>query len=149
MADLYQRIRVADGAPVGSPGGLPRALKGLTAWQLEDLSARLGPARAAQLGYAGAGFLRYVEPPPVPVEIERLWALLALRGMGLRDTVDAAVAASNDENLQDYYRETTLFRRDSAILIEFAHGLGMTDQQLDDLFTYAANLKAMAAPADP
>lgn len=143
---LWQRIRAADGAPVGSVGGLPRALKGLSDFVLADLSARLGEAKAAQLGYAGAGFLRYVEPPPVPVEIERLWALLALRGMGLRDTVEAAIDAA-DPAVQDYYRETTLFRRDSAILIQFAENLGMTGQQLDDLFTYAANLKAAAAPA--
>lgn len=146
MATLYQRIRAADGAPVGSVGGLPRALKGLSDFVLGDLSARLGEAKAAQLGYAGAGFTRYVSPPPVPVEIERLWALLALRGMGLRDAVETAIEGA-DPAVQDYYRETTLFRRDSSILIEFAHGLGMTDQNLDDLFTYAANLKAAAAPA--
>jgi hypothetical protein len=146
MTALWQRIRAADGAPVGSLGGLPRSLKGLSDFVLADLSARLGEAKAAQLGYAGAGFVRYVEPPPVPVEIERLWALLALRGMELRDAVEAAIEAA-DPATQDYYRETTLFRRDSAILIAFASGLGMTEQQLDDLFTYAANLKAAAAPA--
>lgn len=147
MTDLYQRIRAADGAPIGTPGGLPRALKGLTAWQLEDLSARLGEARAARLGYAGEGFIRYVEPDPVPVEIERLWALLALQGAGLYDTVEAAVENA-DLPTRLYYREAGLFRRDSAILIEFAHHIGLTDQQLDGLFTAAANLKALAAPAD-
>ncbi|UPT53195.1 hypothetical protein [Synechococcus phage Ssp-JY42] len=143
---LYQRIRTADGAPIGQPGGLPRALKGLTPWQLEDLSGRLGEASAARLGYAGAGFIRYVAPPPVPVEIERLWALLALQGAGLYDIVEAAVEGA-ELATRLYYREAGLFRRDSAILIEFAHGLGMTDQQLDDLFRAAANLKALAAPA--
>ncbi len=146
MALLWQRIRAADGAPVGALGGLPRSLKGLSDFVLADLSARLGEAKAAQLGYAAAGFVRYIEPPTVPVEIERLWALLALRGMGLRDAVEAAIEAA-DPAVQDYYRETTLFRRDSAILIQFAAGLGMTEQNLNDVFTYAANLKAAAAPA--
>lgn len=143
---LYQRIRTADGAPVGEPGGLPRVLKGLSDFQLEDLDARLGPPRAARLGYPGAGFIRYVAPPPVPVEIERLWALLALQGAGLYDIVEAAVEGA-ELATRLYYREAGLFRRDSAILIEFAHGLGMTDEQLDDLFRAAANLKALAAPA--
>ena len=146
MAAQYQRIRAADGAPVGTPGGLPRALKGLTDYQLEDLSARVGEARAARLGYAGAGFVRYVTPPPVPPEIERLWALLALQGAGLYDAIEAAIESA-DLPTRLYYREAGLFRRDSAILIDFAHGLGLTDQQLDDLFRAAANLKALAAPA--
>lgn len=143
---LYQRIRTADGALVGTPGGLPLVLKGLSDYQLADLSARLGEARAARLGYAGAGFVRYVAPPPVPLEIEPLWALLALKGAGLLEAVEGAIAAA-DPDTQLYWNRAQGFRRDSAILIDFAHGLGMTDAQLDDLFRAAANLKALAAPA--
>lgn len=147
MADQFQRIRVADGAPIGSPGGLPSKLKGLTTWQLEDLSGRLGAARAAQLGYAGEGFVLVVPEPDVPPIIERLWAKLALHGTGQLQAIEAAVDAA-DANVQIYWRETTLYRRDSAILIEFAHALGMSDADLDNVFRYAAALKAAAAPAD-
>lgn len=146
MPVLYQRIRAADGAPVGSPGGLPRVLKGLSAYVLSDLSTGLGEPAAARLGYAGAGFVRYVAPPPVPPEIERLWALLALEGAGLLAGVEAAIEGA-DVPTQLYYREAGLFRRDSNILIAFAQDIGMTDEQLDNLFIWAANLKAAAAPA--
>jgi len=148
VSDLYQRIRVADGAPIGTPGGLPTALKGLSQWQLEDLSGRLGAVRAARLGFAGEGFVLSVPAPDVPVVIERLWALLALQGLGLYATVEAAIESA-DVPTRLYYREAGLFRRDSGILVEFAHALGMTDAQIDDLFRYAAALKAAAVPAAP
>lgn len=148
MSGLYQRIRVADGAPIGTPGGLPTALKGLSQWQLEDLSGRLGAVRAARLGYAGEGFVIAVPAPDVPPAIERLWALLALQGMGLYAAVETAIEGA-DLPTRLYYREAGLFRRDSGILVDFAHALGMTDAQIDDLFRYAAALKAAAAPAAP
>jgi hypothetical protein len=148
VADLYQRIRVADGAPIGTPGGLPTALKGLSQWQLEDLSGRLGAVRAARLGFAGEGFVIAVPAPDVPVAIERLWALLALQGLGLYATVEAAIDAA-DLPTRLYYREAGWFRRDSGILVDFAQALGMTDAQIDNLFRYAAALKAAAAPAEP
>lgn len=143
---LWQRIRAEDGAPIGEPGGLPRALKGLSPYVLADLTARLGP-KASRLGYAGEGFVPYLPPPPVPASIERLWALLALQGVGLFDAVEAAIEEA-DLPTRLYYREAGLFRRDSAILIAFANGIGITDAALDDLFRYAANLKAIAAPAE-
>ena len=145
MTALYQRIRADDGAPIGVPGGLPRVLQGLSVFVLADLTARLGEAEAVRRGYAGEGFVLYIPSPPVPVSIERLWCLLALQGAGLFDTVEAAILNA-DLPTRLYYREAGFFRRDSAILNAFANGIGITDAQLSDLFRYAANLKALAAP---
>lgn len=136
MTTLYQRIALATRRRIGAPRPLP-----------EDVPAGLDADGLLRLGdtlpqYRGVGFVA-ADPPGPPVEIERLWALLALQGAGLLDLVEAAIAEA-DRAVQIYWRDAGSFRRDSAILIEFATGLGLTSDQLDDLFRHAASLKAFA-----
>jgi len=77
-------------------------------------------------------------PQPVPFKVSRMQAKQALLAGGLLATFDAAVAASGNPVLQLYYAETSDFHRDHPDLVAFMAALGMTDDQVDDLFRAAA-----------
>ena len=67
-------------------------------------------------------------------------ARLALLGEGLLTTVDEAIANSTDEVLKVEWEYATEVRRDWSNLIAMATSLGMTEEQLDDLFIKASKL---------
>jgi hypothetical protein len=62
-----------------------------------------------------------------------------LRNVGLLDTVNDIVAAADDDT-RDAWEYTVEIRRDSPILSALASQLGMTDEQIDDLFRLASTL---------
>jgi hypothetical protein len=62
-----------------------------------------------------------------------------LRNVGLLDTVNDIVAAADDDT-RDAWEYTIEVRRDSPILAELSTQLGMTSEQIDDLFRVAATL---------
>lgn len=64
----------------------------------------------------------------------------ALNQMGLRDTVEQAVAASTDQALKDGWEYATEFRRLDPFVVSFIAMLGMTDAQGDDFFRLAGSL---------
>lgn len=87
------------------------------------------------------------EPPPaveVPQSVTMRQARLALLGAELLDDVDAAIAAIPDATqrraaqIEWEYAQTV--DRTSAFTLQLAAGLGLTNTQLDDLFTQAAAL---------
>lgn len=67
-------------------------------------------------------------------------ARLALLNEGLLTTVDEAIANSTDEVLKVEWEYATEVRRDWSSLIAMAISLGMTEEQLDDLFIKASKL---------
>lgn len=75
----------------------------------------------------------------VPRTVLRRQFLIALRRMGLRAAVDAAVANAGGET-QDTYDNALNFERDHPMLLAMAQSLGVTSEQLDDLFRLAATL---------
>lgn len=77
---------------------------------------------------------------PVPQVISRRQAKQALLQAGLLDVADAAIAASADRAAQIDWADAEEFRRDRATLISMQHALGLTDEQIDDLFRLAATL---------
>lgn len=90
--------------------------------------------------------LHYIAPPvAVPQSVTKRQARLALLGAGLLDDVEAAI-----ENIADPMQKRVAqidwetadsVDRNWPMLVELAKGmLGMTDQQLDDLFVAAASL---------
>lgn len=85
------------------------------------------------------------DPPPVPVitSIEMRQARLALHQQGLLTQVNNAVASMPGE-LGDKARIEWEFsnavKRDRPLVQVVAASLGMTSQQLDDLFAFAATL---------
>lgn len=83
-------------------------------------------------------------PAPVITSVTMRQARLALLGAGLLDDVDAAIAAIPDTvqsraaQIEWEYAQTV--DRNSAFTQQLAPALGLTDQQLDALFTQAAAL---------
>src|SRR5687768_10776088 len=65
---MYQRYDFPTGEPVGEPGALPDAVRGLADYVLADLSVHFTHEQLEAVGLLGAAFLPVppvVEPPPV------------------------------------------------------------------------------------
>jgi hypothetical protein len=77
--------------------------------------------------------------PPSPQSITPRQAKLALYGAGLLDEVEAMVARA-DRAVQIHYHESVIWLRNDPVLIGLATQLGMTTEQLDELFIQAATL---------
>ncbi len=63
----------------------------------------------------------------------------ALNQLGLRDAVEAAVAAA-DQTTKDAWQYSTIFFRDNPLSIAIGYALGKTDEELDEVFLLAATL---------
>lgn len=137
MTRLWQK-RDLEGADVGPPGPLPRELARWTPSALTNLQRT-----PVSWGLRGFYFVPYVAPAPVPVEIARLWARLALQGAGLLEAYEAAVAAA-DITTQIIAADAQSWRRADPTLIDMATALGLTADDVDDLFR-AAEALARAA----
>ena len=74
-------------------------------------------------------------PKEVPQEITPLQSKLQLLEFGLLDEVEALVTA--DRKVQLYWEYASVIERDNEILLMMATSLGMTEEQLDDLFIKA------------
>jgi hypothetical protein len=82
-----------------------------------------------------------VEPEPT-TEVESITprqAKLALYGAGLLDTVEAMIAEA-DRVVQIHYHEATAWYRNDPVLAGLAAALGLSSEQLDDLFLQASKL---------
>ena len=96
----------------------------------------------------GAGYAwidgQWAEVPvttPVPQLVSRFQAKGALMQAGLLAQVEAAVAQA-DPFIQLAWAEAKDFRRDSPAIASISAGLGLTDEQVDDLFRAAALIEA-------
>lgn len=63
----------------------------------------------------------------------------ALNALGLRDAVEAAVAASYDRDLKDGWQFATVFERYDPLVISMGAALHKTPKEMDDLFALAAS----------
>lgn len=82
------------------------------------------------------------QPPPAPVPpiVSRAQGRTALNLAGLFETVEAAVYAPGaDPQLRIAY-EANEWHRASPTLLALAAGLGLTEEQVDDLFRTAAEV---------
>ena len=66
---------------------------------------------------------------------------LVLNSAGLRDQVEAAVAASGSQDIIDMWEFSSEYLRDDPVLTAMAQQLGLTDIQLDDLFNQGAQFR--------
>jgi hypothetical protein len=92
--------------------------------------------------YAEGQFEHPQAPMPVsaiPTSISPAQARLALLGAGLLDQVEAAVAAGSRAT-QIAWEMATVIERSSPTVVALSAALGLTDAQLDDLFTTAAGI---------
>lgn len=85
----------------------------------------------------------FAEPPPaaasVPEVVTPFQARAALRAAGLLSQAEALVA-TGDDITKDAWEYATEFRRSSPLLTGLAAQLGMSEQQLDQLFIEAADI---------
>lgn len=111
------------------------------------------PELAAQFEFLDVPGLRHgaqlidgewVNPPePEPTQIEQVitvssWALRrALNQMGLRATVEAAVAASTDQDLKDGWEYAGEFHSNNPMILDMCTSLNLSDQQRMDIFALA------------
>ncbi len=91
----------------------------------------------------GAATIIYTgdDMPPAPAvqEVSRRQIRQALTRAELRDMVEAAVAAG-DQDLKDWWEAAGVFERNHPMVIAMGDALGQTDAQLDALFALAATL---------
>ena len=93
-------------------------------------------------GYTYNG-TEWVAPPVyTPQEVTRFQAKAVMLQQGILDSVEQAVDASSDALLKLAWDEALTFERQSPALATVADTLGLTEQQLDDMFTAAAQVKA-------
>lgn len=85
-----------------------------------------------------------IPPPPVITEVSMRQARLALLGAGLLGAVGTALSGIKDpmarQAAQIEWEYSTTVHRHGALVGQLAPALGITDSQLDDLFTQAATL---------
>jgi len=76
----------------------------------------------------------------IPQVISMRQARLALLQANLLATVETAIQASTDEAMKIEWEYATEVRRDWTSLIDLSEALGMTSQQMDELFLLASTL---------
>lgn len=64
----------------------------------------------------------------------------ALNQLGLRDSVEAAIAASNNQDVKDGWQYTSEFHRYAPLVMQFGAALGKTEAEMDALFELARTL---------
>ena len=74
----------------------------------------------------------------VPQSITPLQAKLQLLKLGLLDEVEALVAG--DRTSQLYWEYASVIERDNAILLLMANSIGLTSEQVDEMFIAASKL---------
>ncbi|MFY8164324.1 MAG: hypothetical protein ACOVKC_08820 [Brevundimonas sp.] len=138
---LYQKRTLSPAANVGDPGPLPAFLVGLADVSLADLPAALDPGAVVQLGLTNTGYLPVDVPDPVvvPAKVSMMQAQLALAGAGLLDDVETAIAGA-DTVTQIYWRTASDLHRQHPLVLTLAGALGLTSEQVDDLFIAAVSI---------
>lgn len=78
--------------------------------------------------------------PTVPRIVTPLQGRIALAHFGLLVTIEAAVAAHPDPTVKIAWEYATEFNRDSPTVVALAATLGITQEQLDAIFVFAAGV---------
>jgi hypothetical protein len=84
------------------------------------------------------------EPPPIPAQVTRRQALTVLSLGGYLPQIEAALDAIEDAQTKTvaniFWKESLYFERDNPLLNQLAEAIGMTQEDLDNLFRQAATL---------
>lgn len=101
------------------------------------------PAGCVKITDAEAEALRPVPVPVVPQVVSRFQARAALHLAGLLDDVEALMAAPDTPALAKLaWADAQEFKRNSPTVQAMAAAIGLTEAQLDELFTTAAGIDA-------
>jgi hypothetical protein len=85
--------------------------------------------------------LRVVKPAPVPASVSRFQARAVLMDMGLLADVEAALESAGPL-AQLAWAEATEFPRNSPTIAAIGSALGLSGDEIDDLFRVAATISA-------
>ena len=80
-------------------------------------------------------------PPPIPQVVSRFQARAALMLSGHLAAVEAAVAQA-DPIVQLAWAEAVEWKRSSPTIIDLGDAIGLTPEQIDELFIQAAEIEA-------
>ena len=111
--------------------------------QMDMLRADLGDDAAAHEVLIAEVEAAYAPPPPAlaPVYSCSPWQIRkALNAQGLRQAVEDAVAASDDQTLKDGWEFATEFRSDDPFVLAMGASVGKTEEETAQLIQYAATL---------
>ena len=111
-------------------------------WPFEEVLAVVIPVGlpvGIGWGYTGGQFVAPPSPPAPIVPVTPRQIRMALTRAGLRATVEAVVAAG-DQDLKDWYEYSTEFNRDNPLVEQMATAIGQTSAQIDALWVLAAGL---------
>ena len=82
--------------------------------------------------------------PAVPAEVTRRQALTVIKLAGLKGAIDAAIESITDDSqriaAETYWQESLHFERDNPLLNSLAEGVGITQEQLNNMFRQAVTL---------
>lgn len=113
--------------------------------ELDDANDQFAAAQASRITELEAevadlqGQVDGLPPKPAPDTITPRQAKLALYGAGLLDAVEALISGA-DREIQIHYESATQWDRTDPVLNGLADQLGLSDEQLDDLFSQASQL---------
>ena len=83
----------------------------------------------------------YVAPPAPPVtQVTAYQAKIQLSRSGLYDSVVTTVNTSDNPELKIAWEVATSFERNSLFILALQPELGLTDEQVDDLFQQASEI---------
>ena len=102
--------------------------------------ARFGFARTDFPDAVPPGLPEYVEPILPPISVTPWQIRKALNQLGLRATVEEAVAASTDYDLKDAWQYAQEFVEDDPLVIKLCVAIGKTDAKRHALFVLAETL---------
>jgi len=104
------------------------------------------PGTTAAIGdiWDGNAFIRPPEPPaPIPQTVSRFQARAALHLTGMLTAVEAIMLDPNTDMLAKLaWQDAQEFKRTSPTVLTMSQIIGLTDEQLDDLFILAATIDA-------
>jgi len=83
----------------------------------------------------------YIPPPPPPVtQVTAYQAKIQLSRAGLYDSVVTTVNTSDNPELKIAWEMASVFERNSPFILALQPELGLTDEQVDDLFQQASQI---------
>jgi hypothetical protein len=136
-------VDVRDDAIVTPDGIFPFAA-GVTGTQTVD--SLPADFRADRYVWRDGALVRLPDPPappaPVPAEVTNFQARAALIGAGLFDQVDTAVRTSGNAVAVQAWDYANTITRNGTLVNAIGAGLGLSAEQLDDLFRAAAVIEA-------
>lgn len=76
-------------------------------------------------------------------QVSAFQARAALNAAGLREKVESTMSdPATDQTVKDAWEYATTFKRNSPTVLTLATELGLTDEQLDNLFVQAKDIEA-------